>query len=275
MRPKSEALWPLASSVMYISQYVLPTEPKHQGLPPDALHRKQHLLYSYPGRLSRPAAGKFSVIRLAGGKGAWDGVCPPPHAFAAQLTRAFPPPRPRTGPPRTLAVQLTRAFLRLRISLHERFAVQHTHLPVPTPADKLSTNALLFSARALSCVRARRQALHERLLFSARTFPPPRLRTGFPRTLCCSAHAPSCACAHGQALRERLLFQHLPASRPRISPPRAPCGLSARTFPRPRPRTGSPRTLCGLSARGSFCRRSSRRRRRRGCRCPGGRGWRG
>ena len=27
MRPKSEALWPLASSVMYISQYVLPTEP--------------------------------------------------------------------------------------------------------------------------------------------------------------------------------------------------------------------------------------------------------
>lgn len=150
----------------------------------------------------------------------------------------------------------TRTFLcpHLRISLHER---------------------LLFSARALSCVRARRQAFHERLLFSARTFPPPRLRTGFPRTLCCSAHAPSCACAHGQALRERLLFQHLPASRPRISPPRAPCGLSARTFPRPRPRTGSPRTLCGFSARGSSCRRSSRRRRRRGCRCPAGRGWQG
>ena len=140
-------------------------------------------------------------------------------------------------------------------------------VPRPTP--------LLLSSRALSCVRARRQAFHERLLFSARTFPPPRLRTGFPRTLCCSAHAPSCACAHGQALRERLLFQHLPASRPRISPPRAPCGLSARTFPRPRPRTGSPRTLCGLSARGSFCRRSSRRRRRRVCRCPAGRGWRG
>ena len=117
----------IGSSVMYISQYVLPTEPKHQGLPPDALHRKQHLLYSYPGRLSRPAAGKFSVIRLAGGKGAWDGVCPPPHAFAAQLTRAFLRPHPR-------------------ISLHEH---------------------LLFSTRAPSRLRARGQALRERLAASA------------------------------------------------------------------------------------------------------------
>ena len=91
----------IGSSVMYISQYVLPTEPKHHGLPPDALHRKQHLLYSYPGRLSRPAAGKFSVIRLAGGKGAWDGVCPPPHAFAVQRMH-LPVPAPADKPPRTL-----------------------------------------------------------------------------------------------------------------------------------------------------------------------------
>ena len=58
----------IGSSVMYISQYVLPTEPKHQGLPPDALHWKQNLLYSHTGKLSRAAAGKFSVIAMTAAK---------------------------------------------------------------------------------------------------------------------------------------------------------------------------------------------------------------
>ena len=119
------------------------------------------------------------------------GFVPRPTPFTAQLTRV-PASAPADKPPRTLAVQHTRTF------------------PPPRPRTGSPRTPCGLSARTFLCLR---------------------LRTGFPRTLCCSAHAPSCACAHGQALRERLLFQHLPASRPRISPPRAPCGLSARTFP--------------------------------------------
>ena len=156
----------IGSSVMYISQYVLPTEPKHQGLPPDAVHRKQHLLYSYPGRLSRLAAGKFSVIRLGERRrrGEW-GMSPAPRLCCSAHAH-LPVPAPADKPPRTLAVQLTRLPAPADRLLHEHFAVQltrafpppyprtgpprtlccsaHARFPAPAPTDRLSENALLL-----------------------------------------------------------------------------------------------------------------------------------
>ena len=142
----------------------------------------------------------------------------------------------------------------LRISLHERFAVQHAHLPVPAPADKPPRTLAVQRTRTFPPPRPRTGSPRTPCGLSARTFLRPRLRTGFPRTLAVQR-------------------THLPASAPADRLSTNACCFS--TFPRPRPRTGPPRTLCGLSARGSSCRRSSRRPRHRGCRCPGGRGWRG
>ena len=79
-------------------------------------------------------------------------------------------------------------------------------VPRPTP--------LLLSSRALSCVRARRQAFHERLLFSARTFLCLRPRTGPPRTLAVSAPSrlPPTDKPSASALRPQRT--HLPAPAP-------------------------------------------------------------
>ena len=106
----------------------------------------------------------FLLSVWASGEGAWDGVCPPPHAFAVQRTRTF-------------------LYPHLRISLHER---------------------LLFSARAPSRLRARGQALRERLAASAHAhFPASAPVDRLSTNACCSAHAPSRLRACGQAFHER------------------------------------------------------------------------